>query len=168
MAADAEHGPDSDNYFKANDPAESYDVETRVKTLNFLSRTRSPSAQKEQDRQESKEKAKKEKSEKSKPEPKAEEEAHVLGAWLLDEKVLELLKIHSQKKGNTGHTTEPAGSIDKSSGQGHFQDDASRIGYDAEDNYNSDSSCKYSRSDDLECENREDAHLSLRADMEWA
>ena len=119
MAADAEHGPDSDNYFKANDPAESYDVETRVKTLNFLSRTRSPSAQKEQDRQESKEKAKKEKSEKSKPEPKAEEEAHVLGAWLLDEKVLELLKIHSQKKGNTGHTTKSQPEVStKAAGKG--------------------------------------------------
>ncbi|CAE7937153.1 GNPDA1, partial [Symbiodinium sp. KB8] len=90
---------------QANDPAESYDVETRVQTLNFLSRTRSPSAQKDQqEKQESKNgKAKKEKSEaKGKVEPKPEEEAHVLGAWLQDEKVLELLKIHSKKKGSTG------------------------------------------------------------------
>ena len=47
-------------------------------------------------------KSKKEK--KSKEEP--EEEAHVLGAWLQDEHVLELLKLHSgvKKKDNIGNT----------------------------------------------------------------
>eukprot|EP00439_Symbiodinium_sp_Y106_P040072 s1879_g4.t3 len=104
MAMDTGHGPDSDDYFTANGRTERCDVETRVQKLNLLSTSRSPSAQKDQqDRQEPKNgKSKKEK--KSKEEP--EEEAHVLGAWLQDEHVLELLKLHSgvKKKDNIGNT----------------------------------------------------------------
>ncbi|CAE7248668.1 rabl3 [Symbiodinium microadriaticum] len=110
MAVDASgQGPDSDNYNKENDPTTRPDVETRVQKLNFLSRSRPPSTQKAQERSESKDgKARKEKSEK-KSEPRAEEEAHVLGAWLLDEKVVELLKIHqdARKKGSGATKSQP-------------------------------------------------------------
>ncbi|CAE7247575.1 unnamed protein product, partial [Symbiodinium necroappetens] len=102
-AMDAGQGPDSDDYFKATGRNASCDVETRVQKLNFLSTSRSPSAQKDQQDGREPQAAKAKKDKKSKPEQ--DEEAHVLGAWLQDEHVLELLKIHAggkKKKDNTG------------------------------------------------------------------
>ncbi|CAE7935436.1 unnamed protein product [Symbiodinium sp. KB8] len=100
---DAAQGPDSDDYFKATGRNASCDVETRVQKLNFLSTSRSPSAQKDQPDGREPQAAKAKKDKKSKPEEDVE--AHVLGAWLQDEHVLELLKIHAggkKKKDNTG------------------------------------------------------------------
>mmetsp|Transcript_99495 Transcript_99495/g.138173 ORF Transcript_99495/g.138173 Transcript_99495/m.138173 type:complete len:172 (-) Transcript_99495:273-788(-) len=72
------------------------DVETRVQTLNFLSgRSRSP-RQKEKPRNGSEEKV-----QKGRPKPSANQEAHVLGAWLQDERVLELLNFHLDAKKNS-------------------------------------------------------------------
>ena len=97
-----------DDYYRAKEPTESHEVETRVQKLISLSRSRFPSAQKEKKergRADSKDgETKREKSEKSKP--KAETaEAHVLGAWLQDEHVLELIKLHADgKKTGSGNT----------------------------------------------------------------
>mmetsp|Transcript_50520 Transcript_50520/g.118564 ORF Transcript_50520/g.118564 Transcript_50520/m.118564 type:complete len:166 (-) Transcript_50520:286-783(-) len=117
MAVDAGgQGPDSDNYNKENDPTTSPDVETHVQKLNFLSRSRFPSTQKMKESESKDGTAKKDKSEKGKMEPRAEEEAHVLGAWLLDEKVMELLKIHqdAKKKG----ASQPEVSQTRAKGKG--------------------------------------------------